>query len=45
MGNATAACMICGIKVANKICKLCGRNVCSSHFGKFLCTDCKSGRS
>ncbi len=46
MAEIAMLCDICG-KAASRVCRLCGRRVCSTHYdtGSGSCSACRSGKS
>ena len=46
MTEYLARCQVCNAKIANNVCKKCGRNVCIDHYDAStgLCIVCRQGK-
>lgn len=40
-------CQVCGKKIANNVCKKCGRSVCEDHYDAStgICVACRQGKT
>ncbi|MDP2907088.1 MAG: hypothetical protein Q8O03_04055 [Nanoarchaeota archaeon] len=46
MSEYLTRCQVCNAKIANNVCKKCGRNVCAEHYDMMTgsCTVCRQGK-